>query len=195
MILQIWFWWMRDKSLSKLGHDDVIKWLHFPSYWPFVRGIRRSPVNSPHKGQWLRALTFSMICAWINGWVNNREAGDLRRHRTQYDATVMDKYYLCPSLKPMMTQCTDAYMLHWAARWYDVMTQKYFPHDWPIIGGLPSQKTSNAELWCVFAVRWTSCWTNSRVVGDLRRHGAHCMTSQPLVLGQEYSGETRSIPS
>ena len=30
-------------------HDDVIKWKHFPRYWPFVRGIHRSPVNSPHK--------------------------------------------------------------------------------------------------------------------------------------------------
>ena len=32
---------------------------------------------------------FSLICAWINGWVNNREGGDLRRHRAQYDVTVM----------------------------------------------------------------------------------------------------------
>ena len=24
-------------------HDDVIKWEHFPRYWPFVRGIHRSP--------------------------------------------------------------------------------------------------------------------------------------------------------
>ena len=32
-------------------HDDVIKWKHFPRYWSFVRGIHRSPVNSPHKGQ------------------------------------------------------------------------------------------------------------------------------------------------
>ena len=71
-------------------HDDVIKWNHFPSYWPFVRGIQRSLANSPHKGQWRRALKFSLICAWINGWVNNREAGDLRRHRTHYDVTVMD---------------------------------------------------------------------------------------------------------
>ena len=30
-------------------HDDVIKWKHFSRYWPFVRGIHRSPVNSPHK--------------------------------------------------------------------------------------------------------------------------------------------------
>ena len=50
-------------------HDDVIKWKHFPRYWPFVRRIHRSPVNSPHKGQWRGALMFSLICAWINGWV------------------------------------------------------------------------------------------------------------------------------
>ena len=42
-------------------HDDVIKWKHFPRYWPFVRGIHRPPVNSPHKGQWCGALMFSLI--------------------------------------------------------------------------------------------------------------------------------------
>ena len=70
-------------------NHDVIKWKHFPRYWPFVRGIHRSPVNSPHKGQWCRALMFSLICVWINGWVNNREAGDLRRYRAHYDVIVM----------------------------------------------------------------------------------------------------------
>ena len=70
-------------------NDDVIKWKHFPRYWPFVRGIHRSPVNSPHKGQWRGALMFSMICSLINGWVNNREAGDLRRHLAHYDVIVM----------------------------------------------------------------------------------------------------------
>ena len=70
-------------------HDDVIKWKHFPRHWPYVRGIYRSPVNSPHKGQWRRALMLSLICAWINAWVNNCEAGDLRRHRTDYDVIVL----------------------------------------------------------------------------------------------------------
>ena len=54
-----------------------------------VRGIHRSPVNSSHKGQWRGALMFSLICAWINDWVNNRETGDLRRHRAHHDVTVM----------------------------------------------------------------------------------------------------------
>ena len=62
---------------------------HFPRYWPFVWEIHRSPVNSPHKGQWRGALMFSLICAWINGWVNNCEVGDLRSHRANYDFIVM----------------------------------------------------------------------------------------------------------
>ena len=66
-------------------HDDVIKWKHFSRYWSFVRGIPRSPVNTLHKGQWRRALMFSLICVWINGWENNSEPGDLRRHRARYD--------------------------------------------------------------------------------------------------------------
>ena len=80
------------KQIPTFGeiHDDVIKWKHSPRYWPFVRGIHRSPVNSPHKGQWRGALMFSLICIRINGWVNNREAGDLRRHRAHYNIVVMD---------------------------------------------------------------------------------------------------------
>ena len=72
-----------------LSHDDVIKWKHFLRYWPAVRGIPRSPVNSPHKGWWRRALMFSSIFAWMNGWINTREAGDLRRHLAHYGITVM----------------------------------------------------------------------------------------------------------
>ena len=72
-----------------LLHDDVIKWKHFPRYRLFVRGIHQSPGNSPRKRQWRGALMFSLICAWINAWVNNREGGDLRRHRAYYDVTVM----------------------------------------------------------------------------------------------------------
>ena len=68
---------------SSMCHDDVIKWKNFPCYWPFVRGI--------HRSQWRGALVFSLIYAWINNWVNNREAGDLRRHRDHYDVNVM--YY------------------------------------------------------------------------------------------------------
>ena len=55
-------------------------------------------VNSPHKGQWLAALMFSFIWAWINGWINNREAGDLRHHCAHYDVTVMRTSDFCQNL-------------------------------------------------------------------------------------------------
>ena len=68
------------RTKSARDHDDVIKWKHFLRYWP---------LNSPHKGQWRGALMFSLICARINSWVNNGEAGDLGHNRAHYDVTVM----------------------------------------------------------------------------------------------------------
>ena len=70
-------------QLTAWCNDDVIKWKHFPRYWPFVRGFhrRQRPVT--------RSIDVFLICAWINGWVNNCEAGDLRRHRAHYDVIVM----------------------------------------------------------------------------------------------------------
>ena len=59
------------------SHADLIKWKHFPRYWPFVWG------------PWRGALMFSLICVWINDWVDNREAGDLRRYHAYYDVIVM----------------------------------------------------------------------------------------------------------
>ena len=91
-------------------YDNVIKWKHFPRYWPFVRGIHRSPVNSPHKGQWRGVLMFSLICVWINGWVNNREAGDLRHYGAHYDDIVM------------ITCFNGVYLLdfHFGSSWYSL---------------------------------------------------------------------------
>ena len=63
----------------------------FPRYWPFVRGIHRSMVNSPHKGRWPGALIFSLIFGWLNSLINNGEAGDLRRYCGHHDVIVMKK--------------------------------------------------------------------------------------------------------
>ena len=71
-------------------HHDVIRWKHFPRYWPFVRGIHGSPMNSPHKGHWRGSFMFALICA-LHVWVNNREVGDFRRHRANYEVIVMDR--------------------------------------------------------------------------------------------------------
>ena len=69
-------------------------WRHqmvtFSALLAICAGNSPVPVNSPHKGQWRGALMFSLICVWINGWVNSPEASDLRRYRAHYDVTVMD---------------------------------------------------------------------------------------------------------
>ena len=68
--------------------DDVIKWKHFSTLLSLCAG--NSPVTGEFPSQSpVTALMFSLICAWINCWVNNRDAGDLRCHGAHYDVTVI----------------------------------------------------------------------------------------------------------
>ena len=99
---------IKQTHIRHVFHDDVIKWKHHPRNWPFVRGIHRSPVNSSHKGQWRRALIYSLICVWINDWVNNGEAGDLRCYRAHYDVIVMfgdESFYWSRSMRTRECIC------------------------------------------------------------------------------------------
>ena len=68
-------------------------WRHqmetFSALLAICAGKSPVPVNFPHKGQWRGALMFASICVWINAWVNNRKAGDLRRYCAHYDVIVM----------------------------------------------------------------------------------------------------------
>ena len=97
---QLWFIDWTDPSPPRAW------WRHqmeaFSELLAICAGIHRSPVNSPHKGQWRGALMFSLICAWINGWENNGEAGDLRRHRAHYDVTAMGRFK-----RPMSFWCLE----------------------------------------------------------------------------------------
>ena len=90
-------------ALYTVKHHLTCKWM-IASWWrhqmetfsallALCAGNSPVPVNSPHKGQWRGALMFSLICARINDWVNNREAGDLRRHRGHCDVNVMFRWY------------------------------------------------------------------------------------------------------
>ena len=80
-------WWCHMAKLhgSSPLYDDVIKWKYFPRYWR--SGHRWIPLTKASDAE---LWCFLWICARINGWVNNREACDLRRHRAHYDITVMD---------------------------------------------------------------------------------------------------------
>ena len=94
LLCKVILWTHTHNTQTFTQHDDVIKWKHFLCYWPFVWGIHRSPANSPHKGQWHGALTFLWSVPWINGCVNNREAGVLTRDHAHYDVIVMTLHRL-----------------------------------------------------------------------------------------------------
>ena len=98
---------MNGKIVFILKHGNLAQglvvshtWWHhqmetFSELLAICAGNSPVPVNSPHKGRWRGALMFSLICAWINDRVNNREAGDLRRHRGHYDVIVMTFFCRC----------------------------------------------------------------------------------------------------
>ena len=103
-----------------LSHDDVIKWKHFQRNWPFVREIHWSPVNSPHKGQWRGALMFSLICVWINDWVNNGDAGDLIRYCAHCDVI---------NVSPLLhSQCNILQWPQYHGSNADTIMDQYIPH-------------------------------------------------------------------
>ena len=80
-------------NLISVSDDEQVQALWRHQMETFSALLALCPGNSPvtlTKGRWRGALMFSFICAWINGWVNNREAGDLRRHRAHYDVIVME---------------------------------------------------------------------------------------------------------
>ena len=85
-----------------------------------------SPVNAkfPTQRPVMRSFDASLICAWINGLVNNREAGDLRRHRARYDITVVQARVVVQKWHPkLFTTGIRAHV------WYDHIHVK----QWDII--------------------------------------------------------------
>ena len=52
------------------------------------------PDDFPAQRPVTRSFNVFFICVWINAWVNNRKAGDLRRYRAHYDVTVMWPDYM-----------------------------------------------------------------------------------------------------
>ena len=95
----------------------------------------------------------SLICVWINGWVNNREAGNLRRHRGHYDVTVMVTTTLTNSVYVSIWCYGMEYtwlpvMTSWhgnANRIIDHLWEKATCHRWSTFTGV-----SNARIWYFF---------------------------------------------
>ena len=89
------FLWLTTWARLSQKYHDLIKWKHFPRYWPFVRGIHRC-IPLTIKASDAELWPFIMLCIWTNGWTNNREAGDLRRHQAHNVVTVMRHWDVSP---------------------------------------------------------------------------------------------------
>ena len=89
-------------------------------------GIHRGPVNSPHKGQWCGALTFSLICVWINS-------------RILFDCQNQLSFDWLP-------HCNDITWVFWCLRSYRWFVEKLIQvnhkaiikgtHYWPFVRGI-----------------------------------------------------------
>ena len=150
-----------------MSHDNVIKWKRFPRHWPFVR-THRSSVDSPHKGQWRGALMFSLICAWTNGWANNRDAGDSRHYRVHYDVNIM-----AIAVEGMSVDCGN---LTWRTSWWRHQMETFSALLALCAGNSPvpphKGQWRGALMFSLICV-WINGWVNNREAGDLRRNQAH----------------------
>ena len=71
-----------DFNKSQAAFQAISWWRHqMETFSALLVICEGNPLLIPHKGQWRKALMYSLICAWINDWANNRGAGDLTRHR------------------------------------------------------------------------------------------------------------------
>ena len=140
----------------------------FSALLALCAGFQRSLVNSHHKGQWRGTLMSSLICAWTNGWVNNRDACDLRRRRARYSVIVVNNY--AHSSKKSIRYAWINLLITMTSKWgrcrlkspaSPLFTQPFIqtqikenikaPHHWPLCGDFngtgefPAQMASNAE--------------------------------------------------
>ena len=140
--------------MFNLDNDDFIKWI--PYYWPFVWGIHRSAVNSPHKCQWRGALMFSLICAWINDWVHTIKC------------TIVSRWFGMSS-HPLWHHCNDnQHSMPWPQWWLVDICQREKPliKNNYICGGWPARlvlwkkcslcKWLSAKLVTWLLIRWSN---------------------------------------
>ena len=153
---------VQDRLVRIWFHDDIIKWNHFLRYWPFVWGTHRWPVNSSHKGQWRGALMFSLICAWIKGWVKNK-----------------GRWFTTPS-RPLY-HCYGLLVAR-PLRWFKTPSRPLWCHCYGLLVARPLRwfKTPSRPLWCHcygLLVPRPLCRrvSSSQGIGYFRLMG-HCLT-------------------
>ena len=95
------------------------------------------------KGQWRGALMVSLICAWTNGWVNNRDVGDLRCHRPHFDVTLLNEASKIPSLLKRTWSKHPIKKPHWNGN--DVILTKFSPLPLPEVVNISLQAVTEVS--------------------------------------------------
>ena len=88
----------RDTQYINMSTHDVITWKRFLYYWPFVREINKSLVDSFGKSLWYGALMFPLLLGWIKCWTNSRVA--FLFQMTLYSCGVTVMTITCSAMDP-----------------------------------------------------------------------------------------------
>ena len=144
-------------------------WRHqmetFSASLALCAGIHRLLVNSPHKGQWCGALIVSLSCAWINGWVNNRGAGDLKLDRAHYDNIIILWQFIDPNnlVKSCIFQAAQFHHVKeqhvfqlCALCYFSIFNEKF--HVWNISVWRCYDKSHAVKGWCNNIMKNSKCF-------------------------------------
>ena len=137
--------------------------------------------NSPVTGKFLaqrpvtRSFDVFFECARINGWVNNREVGDLRRHCAHYDVIVISH------LNRIITKHYEAYSVCIILRLYHMFLKSMMTSSngsiFCVTGLYEGNPPVTGALMFSLICGWSNVWANNQDVDDARRHLAVIMTS------------------
>ena len=151
--------WFAPRHSLKLthGHKKVTT-----CFWPFVRWIPLTKASDAELWRFLWSVP------WINGWVNNRDTGNLRRHRGHYGVAVMQWlgvvmaqiFHDIMAKSVVMSQLIFLWT-HWGSVMHDYVVEpshKWFRwrldafpmpspyrNQFTVTGEFPAQRASNAE--------------------------------------------------
>ena len=103
-------------------HNDDIKWKRFPRYWPFVRGIHRSTVNSPPNGRAM-GVSYELLGENSPRYIGSAQVTRPQRVRVLphyitallITSTTMGHYFVMGAIKNHLT-------------WIYAINTSHFPH-------------------------------------------------------------------
>ena len=140
---------------SHSSHDDVIKWKHFLRNWPFVRGIHRSPVNSPHKGQWCGAFDVyfdlrpkKRLSKQSWGWWFETQSHPLCRHRNELHIWA-HSLVTTPPEKALEHRKSTGTVLDMTFDMTSGDSFEYFT--------TPFSRTGNRKIVSIYLLKWFAC--------------------------------------